>query len=88
MNPFLFFIRRSVYRLTLILAIFCCIEIFMYSTEGTKPNYMFPWGRYVETLAGFAVVLFIIAYVTRIGPRDFEPPQPHSSCPSVTKRRA
>lgn len=72
MHPALFFIRRSVYRLSLTLGIFAFIEVFMHSTEGTKPNYMFPWGHYVETIAGFGVLFLAIAYFTKIGPY---PPQ-------------
>jgi hypothetical protein len=70
MHPVLFFIRRAFYRLTLMLGIFCFIEVFMHSTEGTKPNYMFPWGHYVATLSVIGVCLLATAYFSKIGPYD------------------
>lgn len=79
MHPVLFFIRRNVYRLSLTLGIFAFIEVFMHSTEGTKPNYMFPWGHYVETLSGLGVLFLAVAYFTRIGPYC-----PQRTAPAVT----
>lgn len=75
---FRFWVRRSVYRLSAIMAFFCCLEIFMHLTDGTRPNIRFPWGHYVESVAGMAVFFGLIAWVTKIGPYDFEPEKPKS----------
>lgn len=75
MNPIIFFVRRSVCRLTLILGIFCFIEAYVHSTDGTNPNVQFPWGHYVATLCVFGILLLAVAWLTWIGPRRPSNPQ-------------
>ena len=65
-----YFFFRNLCRLSLTLGFFCFLEIYFQWTEGTRPNYLFPWGYYNETLAVFGGRLFGLAYVTWTKPRE------------------
>ena len=69
-------LRRWTNRLSIMLGFFCYVEIVFQRIEGTKPNYMFPWGRYNETLALFGAIFLVIAYFTWERPKPVEPPSP------------
>jgi hypothetical protein len=68
--------RAAVYRLSLLLAIFSGVEIYMHTFAGTNPNWIPPWGYYRMTLAVFAVVMFGIARWTWFPPDPIDGPKP------------
>lgn len=69
MNAVVYFIRRSVCRLALTLGIFCYIEVIFHLTEGTNPNFQFPWGHYVESVAVMGALFLMLAWLTWTRPR-------------------
>lgn len=59
------FLQRSLYRLTLTAGIFCFIEIYFHLTEGTRPNYVPPWGHYVASVGVTGCLLLGVAWISR-----------------------
>lgn len=66
-----YFIRRAFCRMSLAVGIFCFVEICFHVTEGTKPNFRFPWGHYVASVAVMGTVLLFFSWLTWI------PADPH-----------
>lgn len=53
------------YRLSLTVGIFCFVEIFVHLTDGTRPNYIPPWGHYVASVAVMGFLLLGVAWLSR-----------------------
>ena len=65
--------RVSIYRLSFLLGIFSAIEVFVFSTDGTKPNIRIPLEWYVPALVAFGAAMFglaWLAYVPAQAPAD------------------
>jgi hypothetical protein len=78
-------VRTAVYRLSLLLAIFSVVEIYMHTFAGTNPNGIPPWGYYRTSLAIFAAVCFAIARLTWFPPDPIDVPQSIEPLPPVAE---
>jgi hypothetical protein len=65
----IYWLRRSVSRLALILGVCCIIELVMHFTEGTKPNTNMSLEDWPPFVAGMGLISLTVAWLTYVPPR-------------------